>query len=135
MNKLIVNNILNLNMKSSLQHVLDNFIPESATLAMINYDFYSQKYNFNNRFSVFSFPDFNKATLKKSFTREVGYFIIFNKKLNHEHYKMIHNILVNDRSVILVECDFNREKLQEEIGNYHFFKIDTILLKENIESF
>lgn len=135
MTQILKNSILNLNIRSSLQHVLDNFIPNDVSLAMINYNFDNKEYNFNNRFSVYSFLNIDKATLQNAMTREVDYFIIFNKKLNEKHYKIIHNILVNDRSVILVECDFDRKKLQEEIGHYEFFKIDKIVLKEKMESF
>jgi len=135
MNQILLNNILNLNMKESLQYILDNCISEDSKIAMINYNFDNNYYKFNKRFSLCSFFDLNNSTLKKSLSDEVDCFIIFNKNLNEKHYKVIHNLLINDRSVILVECEFDRKKLQEEIGRYEFFKIDSIRIKEKIEQF
>lgn len=135
MNKAFSNSILNLNIRSSLQPVLDNYLFENTSLAMINYHFDDKYYNFNNKFTVHKFSDFNKSSYLSACRNDIDYFIIFNKKLNKEHYKIIHNILVNDSSVILVECEFDRKKLQEEIGRYEFFKIDRIELKEKIKLF
>tara|TARA_Y100001956_G_C4013835_1_gene138883 strand:- start:40 stop:447 length:408 start_codon:yes stop_codon:yes gene_type:complete len=135
MNQIFSNGILNLNINSSLQYVLDNCIPEDTALALINHSYNNGIYNFDNRFSVYNFPEINKSVLKKSLTNFVDYFIIFNKNLNEKHYKIINNLLVNDKSIILVECEFNRKKLQEEIGRYEFFKIDRIELKEKIKLF
>lgn len=135
MNQTFSNSILNLNIKSSLQPVLDHYLFENTSLAMINYHFDEQYYNFNKNFTLHKFSDLNKSTYLSAFRNDIEYFIIFNKKLNKEHYKIIHNILVNDRTIILVECEFDRKKLQEEIGRYEFFKIDRIELKEKIKLF
>lgn len=135
MMKILSNNILNLNFKSSLQYVLDNHISEDGALAIINYNLDNNDYKFYKRLQLYSFFDLNKSILKKFFINDVDYFIIFNKNLNEKHYKVIHNLLINDKSVILVECEFDRKKLQEEIGHYEFFKIDRIELEEKIKLF
>ena len=100
-----------------------------------NYNLDNNDYKFYKRLQLYSFFDLNKSILKKFFINDVDYFIIFNKNLNKKHYKVIHNLLINDKSVILVECEFDRKKLQEEIGHYEFFKIDRIELEEKIKLF
>jgi hypothetical protein len=83
----------------------------------------------------YNFPRFNKSIVYNTLKNNMDYYFVCNTKIDEENYQLISLLISQDRSVILVNCDVDKEILKLHVDKNKIVTYGEIAIKENLENF